>query len=492
MMDTGFLAPLMFLSLFLLLLTGYPVAFVLMAVGLVFGLIGFALGVIPPELINAVPERLYGIMHNDTLLSIPFFTLMGLILERSGMAEQLLEAISRLLSRVRGGLAFAVIIVGALLASTTGVVAASVMAMGLISLPIMLRQGYSPALASGTIMASGTLAQIIPPSLVLIVLADTLSVPVGDMYVGAMLPSLMLVALFAGFILLTGWFRPALLPRPDTAILPPIRWGELLLALLPPLILIFLVLGTIFIGLATPTEAGAMGAMGALLLALARRQISWPSLTGALNQTARLTCFVLFILIGSSLFALSFRALGGDLWVEHLFGNLPGGRLGFLLAVNALIFILGFFLDFFEIVFIVVPLLVPLLSHFGISPVWFGVMLSVNLQTSFLTPPFGFSLFYLRSVAPRSLPTRVLYRSAVPFIILQLLMLALLFAFPKLVYQPDARGGSQLAEELPLVLPPDAAGRGAMAPSTPEEAVILFRQAARAASSDTISPASSS
>lgn len=437
-MDAGFLAPFMFLTLLVLLLTGYPVAFVLAAVGLLFGAIGVMMDAIPLGLIQAVPERLFGIMRNDTLLSIPFFTLMGLVLERSGMAEQLLDSLNRLLARVRGGLAYAVLVVGALLAATTGVVAASVMAMGLISLPIMLRNGYSPSIASGVIISSGTLAQIIPPSLVLIVLGDTLGVPVGDMYVGALLPSALLVLGFAVFIFLMSIWRPDLLPAMKEP--APIQWGSLLLGLIPPLALIFLVLGTIFIGLATPTEAGAMGATGALLLALIRRRLTWPNLQLALGQTARLTCFVLFVLIGSSLFSLVFRALGGDLWVEHLFGNLPGGEIGFLLAVNTLIFILGCFLDFFEIVFIVVPLLVPLVHHFGLSPVWFGILLAMNLQTSFLTPPFGFSLFYLKSVAPPSLSTTQIYRGIVPFIAIQLLMVLAVACFPGLVRQsaPDS------------------------------------------------------
>jgi tripartite ATP-independent transporter DctM subunit len=445
MIDAGYLAPFMFLSLFLLLLSGYPVAFVLGAVGLIFGLIGVWLDVIPPILIQAVPDRLFGIMKNDTLLAIPFFTLMGLILERSGMAEQLLEALGRLLARVRGGLAFAVIAVGALLAATTGVVAASVMAMGLISLPVMLRQGYSPALSSGVIMASGTLAQILPPSLVLIVLADTLGAPVGDMYIGAMLPSAILIGLFALFMMTVAWVKPELLPRTSNP--PPIDWSALLWSLLPPLILIFLVLGTIFIGLATPTEAGAMGATGALVLALLRRKLNKAALQQALEQTARLTCFVLFILIGSSLFSLVFRALGGDLWVEHLFGQLPGGVMGFIVVVNTLIFILGMFLDFFEIVFIVVPLLVPVLHQFGLSPIWFGIIVAMNLQSSFLTPPFGFSLFYLKSVAPPSLKSRDLYRGAVPFILIQLFCVVLIVCFPQLILKSGPEAADPLDQQ---------------------------------------------
>lgn len=430
--DWGWLAPLMFLSLFLLLLTGFPVAFVLAAVGLIFGVIGVLVGALPIELVQAVPERLFGIMRNETLMAIPFFTLMGLILEKSQLAEDLLDAINQLFGRLRGGLAFAVILVGALLAATTGVVAASVMAMGLISLPMMMRQGYSPAISSGVIMASGTLAQIIPPSLVLIVLADTLTVPVGDMYLGAMYPSLALVALFALFIGGLAIVKPELLPAQQQT-RQAIQWRKLLAALVPPLVLIFLVLGTIFIGLATPTEAGAMGAAGALVLALVKRRLSASLLHQALDNTAKLTSFVMFILVGSSLFALVFRALNGDVWVEHLFDKLPAGEIAFLLVVNLMVFGLGMFLDFFEIVFIVVPLLVPIIHKLNIDPVWFGVILAMTLQTSFLTPPFGFSLFYLRSVAPKALNTNHLYKGAVPFIVLQLAMVAVLIIYPDLV-----------------------------------------------------------
>ncbi|HNN28370.1 MAG TPA: TRAP transporter large permease subunit [Agitococcus sp.] len=430
--DWGWLAPLMFLSLFLLLLTGFPVAFVLAAVGLIFGVIGVLVGALPIELVQAVPERLFGIMRNETLMAIPFFTLMGLILEKSRLAEDLLDAINQLFGRLRGGLAFAVILVGALLAATTGVVAASVMAMGLISLPMMMRQGYSPAISSGVIMASGTLAQIIPPSLVLIVLADTLTVPVGDMYLGAMYPSLALVALFALFIGGLAIVKPELLPAQQQT-RQAIQWRKLLAALVPPLVLIFLVLGTIFIGLATPTEAGAMGAAGALVLALVKRRLSASLLHQALDNTAKLTSFVMFILVGSSLFALVFRALNGDVWVEHLFDKLPAGEIAFLLVVNLMVFGLGMFLDFFEIVFIVVPLLVPIIHKLNIDPVWFGVLLAMNLQTSFLTPPFGFSLFYLRSVAPKEVNTSHLYKGAVPFIVLQLAMVVVLMMYPELV-----------------------------------------------------------
>ena len=468
--EWGWLAPVMFAALFALLLTGYPVAFVLGAVGMIFGAIGVMVGAIPIELVQAVPERLFGIMRNDTLMAIPFFTLMGLILEKSQLAEELLEAVSQLFGRLRGGLAFAVIIVGALLAATTGVVAASVMAMGLISLPIMLRHGYSPSISSGVIMASGTLAQIIPPSLVLIVLADTLSVPVGDMYLGAMIPSLLLTALFAVFIMAITITKPTWLPAQP--VYTAIRWSSLLHALVPPLVLIFLVLGTIFIGLATPTEAGAMGAAGALLLAIVKRRLTFNLLHQALDNTAKLTTFVLFILIGSSLFSLVFRALNGDLWVEHLFDHLPGGVLGFLLIVNVLIFILGGFLDFFEIVFIVVPLLVPIIHKLGIDPVWFGVLLAMNLQTSFLTPPFGFSLFYLRSVAPDSVTTQHLYRGALPFIAIQLVMVAALIMYPDLVLHSKGEEGGSFSEVSDLS---NVGGQAASA----DEAIRLMQEIAK-------------
>ncbi|MCP5177835.1 MAG: TRAP transporter large permease subunit [Moraxellaceae bacterium] len=468
--DWGWLAPLMFLSLFLLLLTGFPVAFVLAAVGLIFGVIGVLVGALPIELVQAVPERLFGIMRNETLMAIPFFTLMGLILEKSRLAEDLLDAINQLFGRLRGGLAFAVILVGALLAATTGVVAASVMAMGLISLPMMMRQGYSPAISSGVIMASGTLAQIIPPSLVLIVLADTLTVPVGDMYLGAMYPSLALVALFALFIGGLAIVKPELLPAQQQT-RQAIQWGKLLAALVPPLVLVFMVLGTIFIGLATPTEAGAMGAAGALVLALVKRRLNASLLHQALDNTAKLTSFVMFILVGSSLFALVFRALNGDVWVEHLFDKLPAGEIAFLLVVNLIVFGLGMFLDFFEIVFIVVPLLVPIIYKLNIDPVWFGVLLAMTLQTSFLTPPFGFSLFYLRSVAPKALNTNHLYKGAVPFIVLQLAMVAVLIIYPDLVrHEPKQSTTFNNSQDLS-----DVGGQAASA----DEAIRLMQEIAK-------------
>jgi len=430
------MAPLMFGSLVIFLLFGYPVAFALAANGVVFGLIGIELGMLTPALFQALPDRIFGVMSNDTLLAIPFFTFMGLILERSGMAEDLLDTIGQLFGPVRGGLAFAVIFVGAILAATTGVVAASVISMGLISLPIMMRYGYDQRLATGVIAASGTLAQIIPPSLVLIIMADQLGRSVGDMYQGAMIPGLVLTGLYVGYVALVAVFKPAAAPA-----LPlearTLRGGKLFLrvltTLVPPLMLIFLVLGTIFLGIATPTEGGAMGAAGALMMAILRGRLNVSLLKQAMESTAKLTTFVVFILVGARVFSLTFYGVEGHLWVEHLLTALPGGQLGFLIVVNILIFLLAFFLDFFELSFIVVPLLAPVAEKLGIDLIWFGVLLGVNMQTSFMHPPFGFALFYLRSVAPASIKTTQIYWGAVPFVIIQIIMVGILIAFPGLV-----------------------------------------------------------
>ncbi len=433
---TANLAPIMFGALIVFLLLGYPVAFSLGAVGLLFGWVGIELGLLTPNLLQALPDRIFGIMKNEILLAIPFFTSMGLILERSGMAEDLLDTVGQLFGGVRGGLAYAVILVGALLAATTGVVAASVIAMGLISLPIMLRYGYSHSLATGVIAASGTLAQIIPPSLVLIVLADVLGRSVGDMYRGALLPGLMLTGLYMAWVFFNATFRPGSAPTlpPEARTLRGAALaGRVVVALIPPLLLIFLVLGTIFIGWATPTEGGAMGATGALALAALKRRLTLEVLRQAMTSTAKITSFVVFILIGSSIFSLTFRGVNGDLWVEHLLVNLPGGVLGFLIVVNLLVFLLAFFLDFFEISFIILPLLAPVAEKLGIDLVWFGVLLAVNMQTSFMHPPFGFALFYLHSVAPATVRTSAIYWGAVPFLAIQLSMVALLIAFPQLV-----------------------------------------------------------
>ncbi len=507
------MAPIMFGGLIIFLLMGYSVAFSLAACGLFFGWLGVELGLLPHSLLQALPLRIFGIMQNDTLLAIPFFTFMGLILERSGMAEDLLDTIGQLFGPIRGGLAYAVIFVGAMLAATTGVVAASVISMGLISLPIMLRYGYDRRIASGVIAASGTLAQIIPPSLVLIVIADQLGRSVGDLYAGAFIPGFVLTGLYVGYVFMVSLFKPAYVPalpleartiREDngSAGLPSVlalvvlsigaaiayaktrpaetptdelivvamcvgvgvaftlavinkvtklgllsRMAErVTFVLIPPLALIFLVLGTIFLGIATPTEGGAMGATGALVMAMSRRRLSLSLMKQAMDATMKLSCFVVFILLGATVFSLTFQAVDGSIWVEHLLTGLPGGQIGFLIVVNVLVFFLAFFLDFFELAFIVIPLLGPVAEKLGIDLVWFGVLMAVNMQTSFMHPPFGFALFYLRSVAPHSeyidrltkktiapVTTTQIYWGAVPFVIIQVIMVGLIIAFPQLV-----------------------------------------------------------
>jgi tripartite ATP-independent transporter DctM subunit len=457
-MSFELMAPLMFVALVVLLLLGYPVAFALAANGLLFAIIGIQAGFFDFVLLQALPERVYGILSNSTLLAIPFFTFMGLVLERSGMAEALLDTIGQLFGTLRGGLAYAVIFVGALLAATTGVVAASVIAMGLISLPVMLRYGYDQRLATGVIAASGTLAQIIPPSLVLIVLADQLGVSVGEMYKGALLPGLVLMGLYVLYVLGITIAKPAAAPT-----LPPearsLRGTALArraaVSMLPPLILIFLVLGTIFLGIATPTEGGALGAVGALVLAALHRRLDLALLKQAMDSTMKLTSFVLFILIGSTVFSLVFRGVDGDLWVEQLLAQLPGGALGFLVVVNLLVFTLAFFLDFFEIAFILVPLLAPVAVLLGIDLVWFGVLLAVNMQTSFMHPPFGFALFYLRSVAPKEVKTSDIYWGAVPFVLIQIVMIVLVLSFPQLVGSAPVATGNEVME---IQLPTDPGG----------------------------------
>ena len=556
-MEATFLAqnfvPIMFGGLLVLLLTGFPVAFALAACGLGFGFIGMEAGLFPPSLFQALPLRIFGIMQNDTLLAIPFFTFMGIILQKSGMAEDLLETVGQVFGPVRGGVAIAVILVGALLAATTGVVAAAVISMGLISLPIMLRYGYSRVIATGAITASGTLAQAIPPSLVLIVLADQLGRSVGDMYAGALVPGLLLVGLYVLFIVAVAIFKPAMVPAlpleariyreangksghvslmflmilcvvvgyawasahnsimmawldrtqdapGDEVVIMSMTVASLValalaivnrvtgmgllsklaeqvtFVLMPPLILIFLVLGTIFLGVATPTEGGAMGALGALILAMGKRRMDKGLLNQALESTAKLASFVLFILIGSTVFSFTFNAADGHIWVEHLFVDMPGGAVGFLIVVNLLIFILGCFIDFFEIAFIVIPILAPVAEKIlpgmvpGMTPdqamIWFGVIVAMNLQTSFLTPPFGFALFYLRSVAPKNdykdrvtgenikaVTTTEIYKGSIAFIILQLIMVAAIIMVPSLVtggLQEGVKVDAEAALELML------------------------------------------
>jgi TRAP-type mannitol/chloroaromatic compound transport system permease large subunit len=540
------LAPIMFVSLIFFLLLGYPAAFSLAANGLIFFVIGvwlapYSNGVITLDwpLLYTMPQRLWGVMSNETLLAIPFFTFMGLILERSGMAEDLLDTVGQLFGPIRGGVAFAVVLVGGLLAATTGVVAASVIAMGLISLPVMLRYGYDRKTATGVIAASGTLAQIIPPSLVLIVLADQLGRSVGDMYRGALVPGLILMGMYLGYVAAQAIFRPHTVPalppeartlgRGITSLLVALAaafgiayaahslffegrgtnadiWSaavgvlaiyaytladrviglntmsrlaqQVIMVLIPPLALIFLVLGTIFLGIATPTEGGAMGAVGALALAAAKGRLGLPMLTSALLATTRLSSFVLFILIGARVFSLTFYGVNGHVWVEHLLTSVPGGQLGFLLVVNAIIFVLGFFIDFFEIAFIIVPLLIAPAQTLGVDLIWLGVIIGVNLQTSFLTPPFGFALFYLRSVAARApyldkvtgkrieaIRTADIYKGAVAFIGVQALMIVLVVAFPSMVLH--YRGPAVDATDVRIVLP-SPGGSSAPALGTPQ------------------------
>ncbi|GIV60524.1 MAG: C4-dicarboxylate ABC transporter [Rhodothermaceae bacterium] len=430
------LGPLMFIGALVLIFSGYPVAFALGGTALLFAFIGVEAGLLDWHLLLALPDRTFGVMSNYVLLAVPFFIFMGTMLEKSRLAEDLLTTIGQLFGPLRGGLALAVVFVGALLAAATGVVGASVVAMGMISLPVMLRYGYSRELSTGIITASGTLGQIIPPSVVLVVLADQLGVSVGDLFLGALVPGLMLAGLYALYAVGVAVFRPKRAPAlpPEARDLPPkVLLRRVLLVMLPPLVLILLVLGSIFAGIATPTEAGALGALGALLLALAGRRLTLQALRETMAETTRLTAMVMFLLIGSTAFALVFRGLGGDLWIEDLLTNLPGGAAGMLLVANLAIFLLGFFIDFFEIAFIIIPLLAPVALLLGIDLVWFGVMIGMNLQMSFLTPPFGFALFYLRGVAPPEVTTAQIYRGAIPFILIQALGLLLVILFPELV-----------------------------------------------------------
>ena len=436
MLDYGYLAPTMFAGLICFLLIGFPVTFSLMALGLSFGLVAIEVGYFDPVFLQALPYRVYGIMANDLLLAIPFFTFMGVILERSGLAEDLLEGIGQAFGKFPGGLAYAVIIVGAILGAITGTVAASVIAMGMISLPVMMKYGYDMKIATGSIAASGTITQVIPPSLVLIVLADQLGVSVGDMYRGAIGPSLAQIAIFLAFIFLVAMVSPQRVPAlpPEARTLRGTRlvW-TIIRGVVPSLALIFLVLGTIFLGLATPTEAGAMGVVGAMALALANRRLTLPLLWSAMDQTMRITAMVVFILIGATVFSLVFQGVNGGKWIEHLLSHIPGGALGFLIFVNIFIFFLAFFLDFFEIVFIVVPLLVPVAVALDINLIWFGLLLCVNMQTAFMHPPFGFALFYLRGIAPPEVKSRDIYLGSIPWIVLQLILVAALIFFPEMV-----------------------------------------------------------
>jgi len=437
-MTAELLGPLMFVVVFLLIFLGYPVAFSLGGAALSFAVIGTQAGFFGWEYMALFPERVFGVMSNQVLLAIPFFIFMGTTLERSRLAEDLLRTIGLLFGPVRGGLSLAVVFVGALLAAATGVVGASVVAMGMISLPIMRQYGYSDRLATGTIAASGTLGQIIPPSIVLVVLGDQLGVSVGKLFLGALTPGVGLALLFAVYLVILARLRPELapaLPKEEREAVTDLG-RRVLLVLTPPLFLILVVLGSIFAGVATPTEAGALGAVGAMLLAALRKRLNRRTLDETMHETLRLTSMVVFLLVGSTAFTLVFRGLNGDLWIESLLTGLPGGLLGFLIIANLAIFILGFFIDFFEIAFILLPLLTPAARSLGIegdAMIWFGVMIAMNLQTSFLTPPFGFSLFYLRGVTPKEIPTTAIYRGVAPFILIQLFALAVVAAFPEVV-----------------------------------------------------------
>ncbi|MEQ8998530.1 MAG: TRAP transporter large permease subunit [Coleofasciculus sp. B1-GNL1-01] len=436
MLDYEWLGPLMFVGALVFLSLGYPVAFSLGGVAIAFAIIGVSLGVFDPIFLTAMPQRIFGIMANYTLLAIPYFIFLGSMLEKSGIAERLLETMGILFGRLRGGLALAVVLVGALLAATTGVVAATVVAMGLISLPIMLRYGYDKRLATGVIAASGTLGQIIPPSVVLVVLADQLGISVGDLFIGSLIPGLLMTTAFAVHVLIVAWLKPSAapaLPAEVRDIGGKALGRRVLFAMVPPLLLILLVLGSIFFGFATPTEAGAVGCVGAMVLAAANRQLSWLSLRQACDATLRITSMVIFILLGSTAFSLVFRGLNGDQFMFDILANLPGGQIGFLAVSMVTVFILGFFIDFFEIAFIIVPLFTPVAESLDVNLIWYGVILGANLQTSFLTPPFGFALFYLRGVAPPEVKTTEIYWGAIPFILLQALIVVLIIVFPELV-----------------------------------------------------------
>lgn len=430
------LGPTMFLGALVILGIGYPVAFSLGATAIVFGIIGVSLGIFDPIIIRAMPSRIFNVMSNYTLLAIPYFIFLGSMLEKSGLAEDLLDTMGILFGPVRGGLAIAIVVVGALLAATTGVVAATVVAMGLISLPIMLRYNYNKELACGVICAAGTLGQIIPPSVVLVVLGDQIGVSVGKLFLGSLIPGLLLAAALAFYCWIVALLKPEMapaLPLSARSISGAALAKRVVLVMIPPLLLIIAVLGSIFFGISTATEAGAVGALGATLLAAANRRLTWKNFVAVCDATMRATTMVIFILIGSTAFALVFRALSGDKFVFDLMANLPGGAWGFLVVSMLIVFFLGFFIDFFEICFIVIPLFVPVAQALGFDLIWFGVLLGANLQTSFLTPPFGFALFYLRGVAPPGITTTDIYRGVIPFIAIQLMVVIILIFFPQLV-----------------------------------------------------------
>jgi tripartite ATP-independent transporter DctM subunit len=489
-------APLMFGGLVIVLLIGFPVAFSLSALGLLCGFIAVEMGWFPAAFLGNLPLNLMGILSNDLLLAIPFFTLMGAILEKCGLAEDLLDSMGQLFGPARGGLGYSVIIVGFILGAITGTVAGQVIAMAMISLPVMMRYGYNMRYATGVLAASGTITQLVPPSLVLVVMADQLGRSVGDMYKGAWGPSVLQVLLFAAYTFALSRLRPAHMPA-----LPPeartlhgwALWGKCLRGIVPSAVLIFAVLGSmgglpgISTAICTPTEAGAMGAVGAMVLAAMRGRLQWSLVSSAMAGTMRITAMVVFILIGSRIFSLVFQGVDGGKWVEHLLTSLPGGQTGFLIVVNIFIFFLAFFLDFFEIAFIILPLLGPVADKMGIDLIWFGVMICVNMQTSFMHPPFGFALFYLRGISdtlfknnalPAKVESRDIYLGSIPFIVLQLVLVAIVIAFPQTVTALlDKQVEVDLDKvEIPMTAPAERA------PDTQESIQELFKSAAEAAS----------
>lgn len=456
----SYLALWMFVAVFIVLLSGYPVAFALSGTALIFALLSAQFNQFDLNLLNAFPSRLFGIMNNDTLLAVPLFVLMGVMLEQTHIAEDLLEAMAELFASTKGGLGVAVILVGTIMAASTGIVGATVVTMGLIALPTMLRNRYSPAIACGSICASGTLGQIIPPSIVLVLLGDVMStayqqaqlangifapetVSVGDLFAGALLPGLGLVLMYISYILISAWVFPSSMPTPEKVTRTRGFYRRILSSITAPLLLIFSVLGSIIGGLATPTEAAAVGASGAIILALIKKRLSLNSLCKVMQNTTRVTSMVFMILIAASLFSLVFRGFEGDELIIDLLSDLPGGRLGAIFFVMLTMFLLGFVLDFIEIIFVVVPIVGPVLLAMDINPIWLGIMMAINLQTSFLTPPFGFALFYLRGVTPETINTVQIYQGVLPFIVIQLMMLGILAFYP------------QLATWLPSIIYPD-------------------------------------